>query len=572
MNYLTPLRNFRMLFIFVLIFSTYSCTKDSDLFLEAINEEIIENIEEEEENEEQGGNQNSNVEPGDTTIPDITAPFDINAGNDIPLTPDSPNRIIYIATDGSSANDGLSSSNPKDIDSAFDKNFVQAGDLFYIKAGRYNYGSLNGNGHYDMSNLPCSASEPCYWIGYKDTPGDISASQYATVSWDDYKSGSRNADNTHDLDASKMPTFSGNNSSGKYIDNGNLFYTDGGEQGFVFRNMQIQYFRRGFYFNRLSNSTFENVTQANHGWFTEVKGQGGSNSDLQGTGWFLHSNSTGSWGENNKIINCASYNMTFRAFAIGNSRTTLVAYCEATSDIDNGNPQDYYFHTIGKNNVFTNVKANRLISSNHSGHGICFNQKSENNVMQHSRIYGTSVHFDGAIHCYANEIELIGDNSYGLYKGGDFGFIDGAEYNLVENSTVKFGDTGFIFADSGKNPYEEHAGQNNVIRNVMVEDKLSSMIDLFWWDEVEQLSSNNSFQNCSFKNAPNLFKIARPNSSFSLIDTEVNNVTSLIELDNRKGNFALNNNTNFLNSNFWQSELPSKDQYVVENVTNNPPN
>jgi len=367
-----------------------------------------------------------------------------------------------------------------------------------------------------------------------------------------------------------MPTFTGDKSTGKYIDNERLFYCDGGEEGFVFRNIQIQYFRFGFHFRNLSNSTFENVIQANHGWFTSVEGQGGSNSDLQGTGFKLINSLDNSRGSNNKILNCATYNMSLTGFTLGAGHDMLVAYCEATSDIDNGNPQDYYFHTIGQGNVFSNVKANRLISSKHSGHGICFNQLAENNVMQNSVVYGTSVHFDGAISCYANHIEVIGDDSYGLFKGGNFGLFDGAEYNLIENSISRNGYEGIVFADSGANPYPEHAGQNNVIRNVTVKDKLESIIDLLWWDEVQDLTSNNSFQNCTFSNAPNLFSIARPNSNFSIIESDITNVTNLKTIDDRKGVFGLNSNTLFKDSNFWNSEIPSKDVFNVENLTNDP--
>ncbi|MDC6366870.1 MULTISPECIES: hypothetical protein [Flavobacteriaceae] len=600
MKYIAPLNNFKIFLSLLLTIALFSCSDDNELFLAAIEEDIQQNEADEDntdtkddsdndgtdENDgtddsggdEDGtddgdnGNGNGNQDPVDPVIPDVTAPFTVDAGNDIPLTPSNPNRIIYVAVDGSSQNDGLSASSPKDIDSAFDPSFVKAGDVFYIKAGEYNYGTNpSGNAHYDLSNLPCSPSQPCYWIGYKNSAGDINAGQYATVSWEDYKSGSRNSDGTHDLNSSEMPTFSGSKGSGKYIDNESLFYCDGGEQGFVFRNLQIQYFRRGFEFRILSNSVFENVVQANHGWFTEVEGQGGSNSDLQGTGWMIYSSSTNSWGSNNVILNCAAYNMAFRGFTINNSRNTLVAYSESSSDIDNGNPQDYYFHTIGKNNLFTNLRVNRLISSNHSGHGICFNQLSKNNVMQHSDVYGTNVHFDGAIECYAKDIAIMGVNSYGLFKGGGINVMDGAEYNLIENCTLENGGSGVSFSDSGKNPYDEHAGQNNTFRNVTISNKSSSIINLNWWNEVDDLSSNNSFQNCSFKDSPNLFVIARTNSNFSIIDSEITNVSQLEKLDDRKGVFTLNSNTQFLNSNFWNSEVPSKDNYQVEGVTNNPP-
>jgi hypothetical protein len=585
MNYLNPTRRFSMpilLFTFLIFFS---CAKDNDLFLDAVldEEEVLEETDQletdEEETEDNENPEEENpVEAGDAQdekvnipeIPEATAPFTVNAGNDIPLVPANPNRVIYVAVNGSSSNDGSSPNTPINIDKAFDRGFVQAGDVFYIKAGQYDYGANPGGGnHYDMSNLPCTPSMPCYWIGYRDNPGDIATSQYASVTWQDYKSGSENSDGTHDLDPTVMPTFTGSKSSGKYIDNESLFYCDGGEEGFVFRNIQIQYFRRGFEFRNLSNSVFENIVQANHGWFTEVEGQGGSNSDLQGTGWYMYSPSSSSWGSKNVIMNCATYNMAFRGYTLGNGRENLVAYSEATSDIDNGNPQDYYFHTTGANNLFTNLKANRLVGSNHSGHGICFNQLSERNIMQHSEIYGTNIHFDGAVECYANDVTVTGNSNYGLYGGGGITVMDGAEFNLIENCTLTKGSTGVSFSDSGKNPYPEHAGQNNVFVNLTVSEKSSAIISLNWWSESEDLCSDNSFQNCNFSDAPYLFSIARSNSNFSIIDSNISNVQQLEELDTRNGYYELNGNTQFLDTNFSNSEMPSENRFIVSNLTSN---
>ena len=567
--------------VFLLSFMTFiSCSKDNDLFLDAVIEPEnpttvtptptdstdtetppVENPVEEE------------VDPIGTPVDNtVNIDFNFEAGNNIPLIPANPNRTIFIAVNGKASNSGLTQDSPKDIASAFDKSFVQAGDLFYIKAGDYKFNFNPSNGRqFDLSNLPGSASRPIYWVGYKNNPGDINASEFSTVSWDDYKSGPQASDGTHSLDSSVMPTFSGNKTSApKYIDNESLFYCDGGEQGFVFRNIQIQYFRRGFDFRNLSDSVFENVVQANHGWFTEIAGQGGSNTDLQGTGWLIYSTSTSSWGSNNVIKNSAAYNMAFRGFTIGNSQHTLVEYSEATSDIDNGNPQDYYFHTIGKYNLFSHLRANRLVSSNHSGHGICFNQLADNNVMESSTIYGTSIHFDGAVNCYANNIELIGDNSYGLYEGGGIIIMDGAENNLVENTTSINGESGVSFSDSGKNSYAEHAGKNNTFRNLTVSNKSLAMIDLNWWNEKDDLSENNAFENCKFSNAPYLFVISRSNSNFSFDNCEFVDVNKLQQTSYKNtGNFVLNANTKFTNSKFSNSEMPNKLDFIISNLLGN---
>ena len=568
MNYIHKILYPKMLFYIILLSAFLSCSKNSDFLLDAVIEEIEAPIEEVIESPDNSGDDIIST-PVDNAI---NIDFNFEAGNNIPLLPSNPSRTIYIATDGKSTNSGLTLNSPKDIASAFDKNFVQAGDLFYIKAGDYKFDMNPADSRqFDLSNLPSSVNKPIYWIGYKNTPGDINASEFSTVSWDDYKSNRQNADGTHYLDSSIMPTFSGNTSlAPKYIDNQSLFYCDGGEEGFVFRNIQIQYFRRGFNLRNLSNSVFENVTQANHGWFAKIKGQGGSNTDLQGSAWLIYSNSKSSWGSNNVIKNCAAYNMAFRGFTIGNSQNTLVEYSESTSDIDNGNPQDYYFHTTGKFNLFSNVRSNRLISSDHSGHGICFNQLSDNNVMIKSKVYGTNIHFDGATNCYANDIELIGDDSYGLYKGGGINILDGAEKNLIENISSKNGSSAISFSDSGKNPYTEHAGKYNTFRNLTAINKSLAIINLSWWNERDDLSESNIFENCEFSNAPYLFVVSRSNSDFMFDNCKFNSIENLQETSYKNpGNFVLNSNTQFKNSTFSNSEIPNKDNFILENINRN---
>lgn len=562
--------------VFILSFMTFlSCSKDNDLFLDAIIEPEnpttvtptptdstdtetppVENPVEEE------------VDPIGTPVDNtVNIDFNFEAGNNIPLIPANPNRTIYIAVNGKASNSGLTQDSPKDIASAFDKSFVQAGDLFYIKAGDYKFDFNPSNGRqFDLSNLPSSASRPIYWIGYKNTPGDINATEFSTVSWEDYKARPQAADRTHSLDSSVMPTFSGNTSRApQYIGNESLFWQDGGEQGFVFRNIQIQYFRYGFQFKNLSSSVFENVIIANLGNFEPVEGQGGSNQDLIGKGFSITQKS-----DRNVIKNSATYNMAMIGFSLGEGEHSLIEYCEATSDIDNGNPQDYYFHTTGKYNLFSHVRANRLISSNHSGHGICFNQLADNNVMESSKVYGTSIHFDGAVNCYATNIEIIGDNSYGLYKGGDIIIMDGAENNLIENTTSINGESGISFSDSGKNSYAEHAGKNNTFRNVTVSNKSLAIIDLNWWNEKDDLSENNAFENCKFSNAPYLFVISRSNSNFSFDNCEFTDVNKLQQTSYKNsGNFVLNANTKFTNSTFSNSEIPNKLDFIISNLLGN---
>tara|TARA_R110002051_G_scaffold257435_5_gene316446 strand:+ start:33300 stop:35591 length:2292 start_codon:yes stop_codon:yes gene_type:complete len=486
-----------------------------------------------------------------------------NCGNDIPLLPVSPNRTIYVAVDGLPTNSGLTISLPIDIMTAFSSSFVESGDLYYIKAGNYQF-PLNpsNNRQINLSNLPSSLANPIYWIGYKNTPNDINATNYATVTWSDYKARPRSTDLTHVLDSSVMPTFSGSVANRpSYIQNESLFWQDGGESGFVFRNIQIQYFRYAFEFRNLTNSVFENVVVGNLGQFAPVSGQGGINQDLIGKAFSMTQRC-----DNLVIKNCACYNMAMTAFSLGEGYNSLIEYCKAYSDIDNGNPQDYYFHTIGKNSVFRNLEAHRLISSNHSGHGICFNQKSELNIMLDSYVYGTNIHFDGAVSCYADGIDLVGVVSYALYDGGGISIYDNAEYNHIKNVTSLNSESAISFSDSGKNSYDEHPGRNNFIENFTVTNARLCVIDFNWWNEVTDVCADNEFLNLIVNGSPSLFLISRSNSGTKIISSTINNVPQLARTNfKNSGSYFLNSNTEFRNVNFVNSEVPNSSSYIVVN-------
>ncbi len=378
-----------------------------------------------------------------TAIKGYASTAEANKGNTVNLTPETATRVRYATKNGAGTMDGTSEANAWSIDMAFDNTYVDPGDYINIKYGEMGpYGTPSGgstSAHYNLSNLGASASNPIAWVGYHTTPGDLDRppNSFAAVSWSDYLAGTPEIDGTRPLDPSVMPTFSGDITvtDNKYINNGYLFYTDGGEEGYIFKNIQIQYFRRGFYTLNINHSVLNNVVQANHGWFTDVEGQGGVNTDLQGSSFFL---STGS--DNNIITNCASYNVAFIAFTLNTGNNNVVSYCEAVSNINNGNPEDYYFHTIGRYNVFHNIKVDRLSDSNHSGHGICFNQGAGYNVMRDSQIKGTSIHFDGSAYSYAHDITLTAYPSYvgdggPAYTGGGIVFQDDPYETFIENVT-----------------------------------------------------------------------------------------------------------------------------------------
>ncbi len=416
-----------------------------------------------------------------------------NAGNNIDATFMAPSTypswvtsVRYVANDGVNTNDGLTPETPLDANSAF--NSVVAGRWYWIKAGNYSYGTpLEGqlNSHYNLTFNSNTSSNPIAYVGYKSVIGDLDRGDesYAGVTWTDYLDYPLAADGlTHSLDTSEMPTFSGNQTAGpNYILNGKLFKMNSGVNNLIFKNLQIQYMRMAFTGENVDHCVFDNIVVANMGWFTDIKGQGGSNNDLQGDAFDFNADC-----DYNEVRNCAVYNVTFRATKFSAADYNLIKYTKTYSNIDEGNPQDYYFHTTGRYNWFHHVEAYRLADSNHSGHGICFNQKSNFNLATDWIVEGTDIHLDGgnnAVFRYGTLIAHPEYNSYVTgYKGGAIVVFDNGYNSIFEDIDIQNAQKMTVIKDGGEGsntiPPASKAGHQLTYRNITAtaDDSISTYL------------------------------------------------------------------------------------------------
>jgi hypothetical protein len=365
-----------------------------------------------------------------------------------------------------------------------------------------------------------------------------------------------------------MPTFRGdvNVTDDKYIDNGNLFESDGGESGYVFRNLQIEFFRRGWYQNNFDNSIFQNIIIANMGWFTDVEGQGGVNTDLNGDGIVNYGDSN-----NNIYSDCAGYNHAFRFISIQDAETSLVQYNVAASWIDAGNPQDYYFHTTGTNNLFHHLEAYRMADSNHSGHGICFNQEAVGNVARDWKIVGTNAHLDGASHSYMHNGTLVAKPEFNAYvtnyRGGAFSIFDDSYNALLENITYENSVTGLTIWDQGSHtkppvpPYE--AGGNGIkMRYVTSTATTYPGISPTWYNMGVNFSStkatvpvdNVSFENIQISGFDVFIDSYVVNNGLTLTNSCLTDVPTF---ETTNEGYSLDSSSTITNVNFNNSEVPT---------------
>ncbi|PQJ15214.1 immunoglobulin-like domain-containing protein [Aureicoccus marinus] len=273
-----------------------------------------------------------------------------------------------------------------------------------------------------------------------------------------------------------------------------------------------------------------------------------------------------------------------RGMNAGRGDFNLIKDTEVYSQIDNGNPLDYYFYTFGSHTKFLRARAIRNVGSDHSGHGICFNQggnKSEyadRSMAEDCYVYGTNVHFDGSYGCIVKDTKVITQPYFGgyiqgtqlNYPGGGVIFIEDAEHNLVEGGVVM---NSFAFQDSndGKIPThtsEASAGQFNTIFGVTlnavndIRRNGRAMETNFVWFHPwsgSTLAKNNLFENNVVNGVPEdndpLILIERPNSNNIFRNNVFNNWDSGLR---EQEDATLNSNTQFHN-NIWNNSTAANN-------------
>lgn len=502
---------------------------------------------------------------------DITVQETGKAGNDLDnWTVNDASRVFYVAPGANGS--GTSINDPMSMDQAFNANQVQGGDWYWVKAGDY------GMKNYDLSNLDTDATRfnPIAWVGYRTTPGDIVSQPYGGFNTAPNTDGKHsnpmanlptNSAGHHILDSSLMPTITGNQGNAPdYLDNDYAFESDGGEEGYIFKNFQVQFMAAGWFIKNPKYWLFDNVVSAHMGNFQDIEGQGGSNQELRGEGIQFEKN--GPAGNNCVVKNSFFAQHAIKALSFSEGEYNLAVDVACYSDINNGNPQDYYFHTTGKYNQFRRVRAIRNINSRHSGHGICFNYGSEHNMSQDSYIYGTSFHFDASHACLSKDNVIVkeqdwcqyitndpeGNNSL-CYSGGGYAVMDDANHNMVDGG--RYSGAGFLDSQKHSRPGHtnvESAGHNNTFKNAVITDIGDSVFSYGNWS-----GDTPAFDNLVFNNileGATLMDVARPNSGLIFQNNDIVNVGQLWDGDD--GNI-LNDDTCFINNKWVNSANAEQD-------------
>jgi len=420
-------------------------------------------------------------------------------------------NIKYVTTTGKSTNTGATEASAWSISHAF--NTAKAGDIVYIKAG--NYGAVNL-----VVKNSGNASNPIQFIGYKTNPGDIESINGPTVSYQDYKN------NGNKLDATVMPLLQGartnNIGTGMGIEN-RKNYID-------INNFQIRYFEYGI-FSTGNNINLNNIITSDHGDFYLNHSYPNYTSDA-----FLNLTGSGIWMadaldctiDNTIAINCGA-----RGIAIVNSESIAMNYSSVYCD-NNTNPTDYYIMAYNsKNSKFKYCDVNRIGNLSHFGHGFSIKVNSSYNSYQNCSANGTSFELNSNIHhntftdCH---VQGTGDALSGGWE---------VTNNSYENKFLRCSNDsgeGIVFSDwiegDGNNNINT-AAYNNVFNDCKITNTVThsgTIIDFHFNSQAGRLTSyakDNTFINCTFSGADNLFKVDRVNSGNKFINCNISDIESL---------------------------------------------
>lgn len=422
--------------------------------------------------------------------------------------PTTGENIYFVTTNGNSSNDGRSEQSSWDIAHAF--RTARAGDIVYVKAGDY------GNRHLEVSNSG-NENQPISFIGYTSEPGDVVASNSATVSYQDYKNQNDN------VNVNYLPTLSGINEARENRAGSAIIIE---KQYINISNFQIRKMSYGIYSNEGSNIVLDNIIAVNIA--SEIKSQSGRAFPFNYTNYSTIKNSI--------VINAG----TGGIFLYSCNNSTIINN-EVYSD-NNINATDYYIWLYGDSsgNLIENVKIEKVGDLEHPGHGLGGHHKVHNNVFKNFEIINTSLELSFASvenNTFSN-FSITGNFEAQKYHNA-IQIANGAQNNLFENFTITNGN-GIQFLEwdydtTEWNIYnEDHAGRNNIFRNGEIKNCNYGIVFHHLFLDASP-AENNTFQNITFDNISlALFAVNRPNYGNKMIDCKITNVAKLWE--SRNGN------------------------------------
>jgi hypothetical protein len=479
----------------------YSCTSDTDLFSEVLLNNDDVNIEEAVD-EETTDEETSNDETTD----------DENTDKDDTEFPTGEN-IFYVTVDGSDNNNGKSEAEAWNIQKAFTT--IKAGQILYIKAG--NYGGLE----LEVFNSGQSG-KPIKFIGYKSFPNDIQSTNGPTISFQNYK------DNNDGFDVNAMPTFIGNRIDDEGQGSAIVMF----DKNYIhLENLQVKFYKSNIVNRGGKYCRFKNIITTDAGDFnmnhTDMYDDTGRNMTGQGL--------TIAHGDYNVIENSIAINCGMRGFIVENGSDYTEHYNSSVYSDNNINSTDYYYLIYdSKYAILDNIYVERAEGMHHIGHGICFKDGAQNNILRNSKVKNTRIElsFDNVSNNVVQNCIIEGGND----QIGCISVANGAHDNLFNNVTVVDATGGVKFEDwiDGSGDGASNAGYNNEF----VDCTFSGMeygVAFLFFDVLNTEAYDNTFRNCTFDNFDVLFQINRPNRDNSFISCSFSNIEGLINSRSKTG-------------------------------------
>ena len=382
-----------------------------------------------------------------------------------PVVNDTPG--FYVATNGNSSNNGQSSSSPWSIEHAI--NMVNPGDVVFVKAGNY------GNKELLFSNNNGNSGAPIKFIGYQNTPGDITSSQGSTFNVGE------------SVNANKMPLLNSSNGTGVAI----TVYN----RHIEFENFQINgYGTAVTTISQATNLVFRNII------VTNIGNQNVDNYD--GFGFSVKGNNT-------LIENCFVQNTTAEAIKLFDSDNSRINYCKVYGT-NATNPIDYYYLLTGgtNNTIIENSLADRAPGLRHGGHGFDLKDLAQNNTIRNCTARRTNfeLNFSGVKNNVIENCFVYGVSTSPSDWHAGLVIFNGANNNLIKNmliqdtwSAISWGDDDDGYVGPGGDRDEVSLGYDNTFENITV-NNANRILNVGGGTNYDAWARRNTFKNCNFSN------------------------------------------------------------------------
>ncbi|PXX26299.1 uncharacterized protein DUF5011 [Thalassospira sp. 11-3] len=463
----------------------------------------------------------------------------------------------WVTVTGGGANNGSSEANAWTF-SQMISNLSQCKPC-YVKAGNY------GTGNY-TSSASGTIGSPIEIIGYKNTPGDIVATNGSTFIY-----------GVSSYSTNDYPTLQGTRTS--YSGSGAS--VSGGSVSGVALNLSGAYVNiSNFQFKDKSSAMYFNGTGsiANNLIIHDM----GSYTGYSGNGIIM--NGTGATFKNSYINNGGAQAFTNTS---GDNQLIENNWISCDQSIGQEWSTDYYLLLTGYGgnganyNIIRNNTIWRKPGQYHQGHGLILKGHAQNNSIENNLIQNCPLElsFDEVSNntVTGGTIQGTGTESGNV----DYAFIliaNGAHHNTFQNMTVT-GDVGVRFSDwnDGWTPSPDtdatDAGHDNYFKNIIFKN-LHKGIQFAWHWYGTGTARDNIFDSCLFYGIEDeLFTVERGNSGTILRNCIIaNNSATTYEGGNNSlarpagTNYPLN--VTFINSTFYSNGFSTPSG--TNNLTSNP--